>query len=441
MTEPDDTNTDTAPDSDTERASIALADLPAPSFDGTVPPDDLAVDGDNPNEMTEEQFGLLCDRMRQNGWLGGPIITDTDGLIADGEHRWRAAQEIGLSEVPVRQYDIDDATRRLWRQELNKIHGEHDTKRDALEYDQLLSAGFTEEVNELADAAGEDLDAILAEIRMDNGQRPAYEYDPEHTVYFEDCVEGMRNRLEDDSVDMVFTSPPYNVGKEGHKDRTETEAVAYKDDKTAQEFREFIGEVGRELVRVTKDHGHIFINLDPQYGQGYIESHQWLRDAIPAPLRSVIIWHKKTYHKPQLPQKGQFQRDYEPIYHFSVDPSPLELAKAPSVWDVPTANDDGTREYGEHPAPFSVALVEEALRHTTTEGDTILDPFMGSGTTAVAAIQNDRDYVGFELDEEGAYKPIIERRIGEAKRQKQAAVNADGEHAADDQPEADADAD
>jgi DNA modification methylase len=48
---------------------------------------------------------------------------------------------------------------------------------------------------------------------------------------------------------------------------------------------------------------------------------------------------------------------------------------------------------------------------------------MGSGTTAVAAIQNDRDYVGFELDEEGAYKPIIERRIGEAKRQREASVN------------------
>jgi len=63
------------------------------------------------------------------------------------------------------------------------------------------------------------------------------------------------------------------------------------------------------------------------------------------------------------------------------------------------------------------------MRHTTTEGDTILDPFMGSGTTAVAAIQNNRDYVGFELDEEGAYKPIIERRIGEAKRQRSASVN------------------
>jgi len=74
--------------------------------------------------------------------------------------------------------------------------------------------------------------------------------------------------------------------------------------------------------------------------------------------------------------------------------------------------------------PFSVALVEEAIRYTTAEDDTVLDPFMGSGTTAVAAIQNGRDYVGFELDEEGAYKPIIERRIGETKRQREASVNA-----------------
>jgi len=117
--------------------SESLDDLPQPAYEGRVDVDALETDGDNPNEMTDEQFGLLCDRMRQNGWLGGPVVTNTSGVIADGEHRWRAAQDIGLSEVPVRQFDIDESTRRLWRQELNKIHGEHDTKRDALEYDYL----------------------------------------------------------------------------------------------------------------------------------------------------------------------------------------------------------------------------------------------------------------------------------------------------------------
>src|SRR6056297_649268 len=113
---------------------MKLADLPQPADETTVAPDTLTVDGDNPNEQSDEMFGLLCDNMQQKGWLGNAIIADTDGVIADGEHRWRAAQEIGLEEVPVKFYEIDDAERRLWRQELNKISGEHDTKRDALEY-------------------------------------------------------------------------------------------------------------------------------------------------------------------------------------------------------------------------------------------------------------------------------------------------------------------
>jgi DNA modification methylase len=401
-----------------------LDELPQPEFDGTVAPESLHVDGDNPNEQDDETFGLLCDRMRDNGWLGGPIITDTDGLIADGEHRWRAAQEIGLSEVPVKQYAIDDATRRLWRQELNKITGEHDSKRDALEYDELLSQGYTDEVEALTDAADEDLDELLAEISVDTSHPPEYEYDLEHNVYFEDCVEGMRERLDDDSVDMVFTSPPYNVEKTQSTTR-ESETVDYEDDRTEEEFREFLGTVFSEACRVLKPEGHLFINLGHNTQDGTIDPSSWITDRVPIPLRSYIVWKKDQYHRPQLPKGGQFQTDWEPIYHFCAERPRLNEMKSPSVWDLPTAATEGKQEYGEHPAPYSIALVEEAMRHTTAEGDTILDPFMGSGTTAVAAIQNDRDYVGFELDEQGAYKPIIERRIGEAKRQREAGVNND----------------
>jgi DNA modification methylase len=401
-----------------------LDDLPQPEFEGAVAPEELHTDGDNPNEMTDAQFGLLVDRMAENGWLGGPIITDADGLIADGEHRWRAAQENDLAEVPVKQYAIDDATRRLWRQELNKIHGEHDAKRDALEYDHLLSNGKTEEVEALTAAADEDLDELLAELRMDSGVGPAYEYDPEHNVYFEDCVAGMRERLDDDSVDMVFTSPPYNVEKTQSGTR-ESETVDYEDDRTPEEFREFLGTVFSEVARVIKPDGHLFINLDHNTQDGTVDPSSWILDRVPIPCRSYIVWKKDQYHRPHLPKSGQFQTDWEPIYHFCPTEDELNERKAPSVWDVPHAANEGRHEYGEHPAPFSVALVEEAIRHTTTEGDTILDPFMGSGTTAVAAIQNDRDYIGFELDEEGAYQPIIERRIGEAKRQREASVNQD----------------
>jgi DNA modification methylase len=401
---------------------IDLSDLPSPEYEGTVAVDELHTDGDNPNEMTDEQFGLLCDRMAENGWLGGPVVTDTDGLIADGEHRWRAAQEIGLSDVPVKQYAIDDATRRLWRQELNKIHGEHDAKRDALEYDTLLSEGFTEEVETLTDAAGEDLDELLAELRVGDTVGPAYEYDPEHNVYFEDCVEGMRERLDNDSVDMVFTSPPYNVEKTQSGTR-ESETVDYEDDRTPEEFREFLRSVFSEVCRVLKPEGHLFINLDHDWTDRTCTPSTWIQDVVPVPLRSIVIWSQPTFHRPHYPDRGQFQTNYEPIYHFSADPSALSDKKASSVWEINDASKEDRGDYGPHPAPYPTSLVDHALQRTTDIGDRILDPFMGSGTTAVAAIQNDRDYVGFELDEEGAYKPIIERRIGEAKRAKEATVN------------------
>ena len=402
----------------------ALEDLPQPSFEGTVATDALETDGDNPNEMSDEQFGLLQDRMRQNGWLGGPIITDTDGLIADGEHRWRAAQEIGLDEVPVRQYDIDDAERRLWRQELNKIHGEHDTKRDALEYDYLLDAGKADEVHELTQAADEDLDELLAEIKMETSASPAYEYDPDHNVYFEDCVEGMRERLDDNSVDMAFTSPPYNVdiGDQGTRTRDE---VYYDESLDDDEYRGLLSDTFNELARVITDDGHIFINHQNDYRGGTLQPPSYLNDLMPVPLRSLIVWDKgkvppATQH---LNHDGMFYASWDPIYHYSRDPSPIPSDKRHSVWEVAPVSGKERDRSDDHPVPYPVEIVERALKATTSKGDTILDPFMGSGTTAVAAIRNNRDYVGFELDEEGAYKPIIERRIGEAKRQRDAGVN------------------
>lgn len=76
----------------------------------------------------------------------------------------------------------------------------------------------------------------------------------------------------------------------------------------------------------------------------------------------------------------------------------------------------------EHPTQKPESLLVELIQTATQEGDRILDPFMGSGTTAFTAIQNQREYVGFELDEEN-YQDVIERRIGEAKHQADASIN------------------
>jgi len=157
----------------------SLDDLPQPEYEGALATDELHVDGDNPNEMQPEQFELLCDRIEQRGWVGNAIIADTDGMIADGQHRWQAAKELGLEEVPVKLYDVSDAERRLIRQELNKIDGEHDTERDALEYDRLLSEGLSDPVEELTDTTGENLEELLNRVTDPSDLQEATEGTPD----------------------------------------------------------------------------------------------------------------------------------------------------------------------------------------------------------------------------------------------------------------------
>lgn len=383
--------------------TLTLDDLPQPAEETTVHPDELDVDGENPNEQTDSMFGLLCDNLRKKGWLGNAIVADTDGTIADGEHRWRAAQEIGLSEVPVKFYDIDDAERRLWRQELNKISGEHDTKRDALEYDQLLDAGKTDEVRALTNAADEDLDELLAEIKVDTSVGPAYEYDPEHNVYFEDCVEGMSERLEEGEVDLFLTDPPYALDGEGIGVVGGDGTVGVSNAAELTEYDDFEANEGefdfREPWRVMQEKGDKFIIFGGNY----------FTDILP-PTNAWIVWDKRA-------GSGSWFSDCE----FAWSNVGIPATIYDHQWQGMLREGNENRY---HPTQKPVGLIGKLIEEFTDPGDLVCDPFMGSGTTAVAAIQNDRDYVGFELDEEN-YRSVIERRIGEAKRQMTSDQNTD----------------
>lgn len=145
---------------------MEFEDLPAPEHEGLVPREELTVDEDNPNEMPDAVFRKLVDRMKRRGWVGNAIVADLEGVIADGEHRWRAAEEIGLSEVPVKQYDLTDEQRRLWRQELDKIRGDHDPTDDREEFVRMIDSGneaVADDLEDLLEARNEsdELDDLL----------------------------------------------------------------------------------------------------------------------------------------------------------------------------------------------------------------------------------------------------------------------------------------
>jgi len=225
------------------------------------------------------------------------------------------------------------------------------------------------------------------------------------------------NELPDNSVHLMVTSPPYNVGKE------------YDENLTLKEYREFLKRVWKEVYRVLVPGGRVCINIANLGRKPYIPLHCYIIEdmlEIGFLMRGEIIWNKASSASPStawgswLSATNPTLRDiHEYILVFSKDTftrrNPdkkkstisreefLEFTK--SVWSFPA---ESAKKVG-HPAPFPVELPYRCIQLYTFENEVVLDPFMGSGQTAIAALRTNRYYVGYEIDEE--YVKLAETRI------------------------------
>jgi len=223
--------------------------------------------------------------------------------------------------------------------------------------------------------------------------------------------------IPDHSVHLMVTSPPYNVGKD------------YDEDLTLEEYLEFLHRVWREVYRVLVPGGRVCVNIANLGRKPYLPLHSYIvRDMaeIGFLMRGEIIWNKAASASPstawgswQSPANPTLRDVHEYISIFSKagfsrkNPGQrratisreefLELTK--SVWTFPAVS---ARSIG-HPAPFPVALPYRLIQLYTYEDDLVLDPFMGSGSTAIAALQGDRRYLGYEIESE--YVRLAEKRI------------------------------
>ncbi len=224
--------------------------------------------------------------------------------------------------------------------------------------------------------------------------------------------------LPDNSVHLVVTSPPYNVGKE------------YDANMTLEEYRDFLRKVWEEVKRVLVPGGRVCINIANLGRKPYIPLHAFIIEDmlnLGFLMRGEIIWNKASSSSPStawgswLSAKNPTIRDiHEYILVFSKQMFSREnigrkstisreefLEYTKSVWTF--AAEPATRVG--HPAPFPVELPYRLIQLYTFEGEIVLDPFMGSGQTAIAAIKTKRHYVGYEINED--YVKLAERRIRE----------------------------
>ena len=233
-------------------------------------------------------------------------------------------------------------------------------------------------------------------------------------LYQGDCLEVMKT-IPEGSVDMVFTSPPYNLGvssgggfpKGKSKGKwsggdLSSGYTSHSDDMPYEEYVQWQKSVLLECWRTLSDTGAIYYNHKPRVQSGILQTPLELNPGLP--LRQIIIWERNggINFSPSF-----YLPTHEWILIFAKPAFRLRDKKASGAKDIWKV---GQERGSPHPAPFPVELPKIAIE--TTNAKVILDPFMGSGTTGVAAKNLNRNFIGIEMDE--GYFKIAKERIEKA---------------------------
>ena len=228
-----------------------------------------------------------------------------------------------------------------------------------------------------------------------------------------DCLEVMK-QLPDGCVNLVVTSPPYNLknstgngmkcGKGGKWSNAAliNGYATYDDNMPYEDYCAWQRDCLKEMMRLLSDDGAIFYNHKWRVQNGLIQDRREIVSDFP--VRQIIIWRRKGGINFNA---GYFLPTYEVIYLIAKKDFRLSQGanRYGDVWEF-------TQELkNEHPAPFPVALIDRIIGSTNAK--VVLDPFMGSGTTAVVSQALKRDYIGIEISED--YCRMAEERIAKNK--------------------------
>ncbi len=229
-----------------------------------------------------------------------------------------------------------------------------------------------------------------------------------------DCIEGLKE-LDDDSVNCIVTSPPYN--KKGLLGKTKLgnqiwgkfniDYNTYGDDMPEEEYQSWMVALLNECHRVIKPDGSIFFNHKPRRFKNRCYLPTDFIQHSNAELYQLIIWDRRNSPNirndvlvPCTEHIYWLCKDKPKVFRDSIQPE-----YKTEVWNITPERQK------KHPAPFPEQLVRNCIQLSTEEGDLVLDPFMGSGTTALVSQNLNRKWLGFEIDEK--YATIINERIKE----------------------------
>lgn len=220
-------------------------------------------------------------------------------------------------------------------------------------------------------------------------------YNELNMIYNKDCIEGME-LIKDNSIDLIVTDPPYLISYKTN----------YRKNKNHEFCEEILNDDNEKLIkdyinncyRILKDNTAMYMFCSSKT----IDFFKQMTESAGFSIKNIIIWVKNNHTAGDL--KGQYGQKYEMIILANKGRKLFNGKRLTDVWEFDRVV--GKEQLHQNQKP--VELIEQCILKHSDVGDTVFDGFMGSGTTAIACINTNRNYIGFELDK-NCYDKAIER--------------------------------
>lgn len=377
----------------------------------------LVPDPRNARTHPRRQIEQIVASIRNFGFTN-PVLTEPSGKIIAGHGRLLAARQLGLAEIPVIEIaGLSDAQVRALRLADNKIALNAGWDVEILkleladlalpEFDMDLSlTGFSSgEIDVILKDSADPEDEIIPEVPETPFTRPGDIWQlGEHRMGCGDGrdVDFLRAVVGERAVDAAFLDPPYNVRINGHanaKGRHREFAMA-SGEMTTPAFRAFLAETLGACVAVSRAGAVHFVCMDWRHMDDVSVACTPLYDE----LLNICVWNKSNAGMGSL-----YRSKHEMVFVYRVPGAShynaVELGKhgrnRTNVWDYASVNSmRGSRreDLALHPTVKPVAMVADAICDVTRQGDLVLDIFLGSGTSLIAAERVGRYFRGVEID-------------------------------------------
>jgi len=377
----------------------------------------------NPRTHSKKQVRQIAESIKTFGWTN-PILVDGERGVIAGHGRLEAAKQLGILHVPtIKLEDLSEAQKRAYVIADNKLaeNAGWDTETLAIELQALteIDLGFDietigfemGEIDLLIDGLSDDEDEIDQVPGIDRTLSPVSQVGDlwqlgEHRLLCGDSLEAASyvRLLAGELAEMVFTDPPYNARINGHVSGLgavkHAEFVMASGEMSEAEFTSFLEKALANLSAVSIDGAIHFVCMDWHHLFELLVAGR----AVYSELKNLCVWAKTNGGMGSL-----YRSRHELIAVFKHGTAShinnVELGRfgrnRTNVWEYAGINAFGAARDAElamHPTVKPVALVEDAIKDCSRRGGIVLDAFVGSGTTLIAAERAGRRGFGIELD-------------------------------------------